>query len=804
MRNKQRAWRKTRYALLLAALLPWLVSCTLYAPKTEPSAPVVTPEPVIATPAPTKEPAVVTPEPTAEPDPLPGLIVNEASTGTDFDVFFGLQSAWAELYNTTDKAVTLDGLALSDREDKPKKALTGTLGAGDYLLIPLGEGSNGNGGSSDGSGDSDGSLFSLKAGETVYLIYNDGRIVSSLLIPEDAQGWAVTPEGFERFPTPGFENGKTYPGAVPAYEEDGLFISEVMATGEDEWIELKNGGAEAVSLTGCRLGTKKEPGKWPLSGTVDAGGFYVLENVTLPAAGETLYLFSADGRILDCYASGAQAAGVSSGRLNGERVFFTAPTKGQENAGETFKGYAPAVSFSETGLYHEKAFKLKLSAGQAVIRYTLDGSPVTESSPVYTEPLAITESCAVRARAYEEGRLEGEERILTYLFTEAHTVPVVCLTLPASDFKKVYSAEERNEVTERAAYFTFYGADGREGVSFPCGVKAKGRGSLVFAQKSLTIKLRSKYGQKSAILPFFGLDAPSTSFCLRAGGQDIKNAIFRDTLIQRASENTAVDAVITQPAVLYVNGSYYGLFMLQEEMDAGYFVTHYGLEKDNLDVINQNAGVRSGTLDGYTALRKLAQRTGSDDADFEKLAESIDVEAFTDYAVIQTLTGNSDVLNQKVVSARDGSFKWRPMLFDEDSAFGAPKTDLMNAYFKSSGFTPSSQDKVLCNNDVFKALYRNKAWREKFAKRMVELLATDFSEENLNRLIDELVKEMEPEMGRQIQKYHFHKSVTAWKEAVQRLRNVIAARKSIVYKQLKSYFSVTDAQLREWEKEYKK
>jgi hypothetical protein len=39
----------------------------------------------------------------------------------------------------------------------------------------------------------------------------------------------------------------------------------------------------------------------------------------------------------------------------------------------------------------------------AAIHYTLDGSEPTEESPLYTGPVTITESCTIKARAFQEG-----------------------------------------------------------------------------------------------------------------------------------------------------------------------------------------------------------------------------------------------------------------------------------------------------------------------------------------------------------------------------------------------------------------
>ena len=776
----------------------------VFAPEKSTAAPAATPAPQIEAPA--------TPVPTAvPPTPEPEKVWTEGDTALKITEvcccaseetrrLSGIDGDWLELYNGSSAAVQLSAWCLGDRERKPFEYTLPeiTLLPGEYYVLSLAE-----------------APFQLKPGETVYLTEKETKLYMAILLPEEAAEYtcgknAAGETELYTYATPGAENRLAFlPGEpAPVFDMDGIYISEVCPKGDEEWIELKNGGSTAISLDGFHIGREKDkPGETALSGVIEPGGYLCVEVASLPANGCTLYLTDAKGFYRDIYETGViKEAGMTSGRKEGgtERLFFTEPTKGAPNTAEGFAGYAPDVHYSETSLYPQEPFSLTLTAEGAEIRYTLDGSAPDEESALYTGPIEISSSTVVRAVAYQQDRLPGEASVKHYLFVEPHTVPVVCLAMAEKDFKKIYNLTERSQVNEKLCSFSYYEADGSEGVSVSCAAKAKGRGSLKFAQKSLTFSFRARYGSIHVEYPFFGPEENEgieyRSICIRAGGQDYKRSIIRDTLINRAAHNTALDTVLTRPVAVYVNGEYLGLYILQEEMNADYYVSHYGIEKTQLDVINQNAGVRTGSVDGYSALRKLARGTKDTEESYAALCEALDVEAFTDYAAIQLIAGNTDVLNQKVVQARNGKLLFRPMLFDEDSAFGAVKTDLMYVYFKSAGFTPASSDEILCNNDVFKALYRCTAWKEKFCARTVELLNTDFSAQNLNKIIDALVEEMEPEMPRQIKKYGNHASVTVWKDCVDDLKKVIANRKSIVYSQLKSYFKLTDADIAAYEK----
>lgn len=817
--------------LLLAGLCGLLCSCAQMKEELAPMKEEIAslkdvPLPVLfATPSPVPEPTPVpsiavpeegekqtvsfyTPEPTPKRTPAPGKIplrISEVSVSGDAAAkrVKGVEGEWIELYNASNAPVKLSAYSLSDREDNVGELSLPNifLRPGLYYLVELKE---------DGP-------FGIKPGETVYLFENDSRLYDSFTLPaangytcgRNDQGETV----YFRYSTPGAGNRLPFTSFAEKrdFELNGVYISEVMATGAEEWIEITNGGKKSVDLSGWHLAREKDgTDALTLAGTLEPGGFFIIEGITLPASGTKLYLTDEKGFFRDTYDTGVLKEGMSSGRdpETGKRLFYAEPTVGAPNAAEGYAGYAPDIAFSVNSLYATEPFTLTLTAPGAEIYYTTDGTAPGENGILYTEPIPVEKSLSVRAVAKREGYMDSPEAVRHFLFEQKHTVPVICVAMDKNDFRKVYRVTERGQVVEKPCSLAYYYADGSQGTSMLCVVKAKGRGSLVYEQKSLSFKLRERFGTNYTEYPLFGPGVNEgiryRSFCLRAGGQDYNRAIIRDPLINRASRNTAVDAVQTRPAVLYVNGEYMGLFMLQEEMNADYYVSHYGLDKEQLDVINQNGGVRSGTVEGYQAMRKLARGTNGSEEDYAALCRNIDVEAYTDYCAIQLIVGNTDVLNQKVVQSRDGKLLFRPMLFDEDSAYGGRKTDLMYPYFKSAGFTPSSSDKILCNNDVFKALYKNAGWREKFWHRTVELLNTDLSVSNLNGLIDGLVKEIEPEMPRQIKKYKFHASVTAWKDKVADLKSVISGRQSVVYDQLKYYFKISDADIRAYEKELKK
>ena len=162
------------------------------------------------------------------------LIISEAQTDSvELDNGYGQKAAWIELFNTSNGSVKFGGCFLTnDRNDLrryliPKNDLKCVLGPRQSgLFFADGDASKGSFHCS----------FSLKAGETVYLVSNDGRtIVDSLCIPAGLEAgmsiakFANDPKAivFDDIhparPTPGSYHHN------PVYDEDGNILEESKA-----------------------------------------------------------------------------------------------------------------------------------------------------------------------------------------------------------------------------------------------------------------------------------------------------------------------------------------------------------------------------------------------------------------------------------------------------------------------------------------------------------------------------------------------------------------------------------------------
>jgi len=93
-----------------------------------------------------------------------------------------------------------------------------------------------------------------------------------------------------------------------------------------------------------------------------------------------------------------------------------------------------------------------------------------------------------------------------------------------------------------------------------------------FARKSLRLYARSEYGASRIDYPVFGPDIPEapSSFkrlILRNGGNECYRTVIRDAFIHELVRNTDMAVLPHRPAIVFINGEYWGIHSLMERFD---------------------------------------------------------------------------------------------------------------------------------------------------------------------------------------------------------------------------------------------
>lgn len=764
------------------------------------------------------------------------IVINEVLISNKYGITdsYGERSDWVEIHNRSDSAVSLFGYYLTDDKAEPNKWAFPdvTIAPGEYLLVFC------SGRETTAEGELHASFsLSLRDGG-IYLANYNGMHMGGIDFPEtlsDNISMGRGPDGgilYYPQPTPGEENrttGFAEPMSVGGFDPSSCYISEVCSVNEPlsglmDWVELYNGSAGAMTLTGWHISdSESDLMKFDLSNiSIPAGGYAVVHcsgsildaspdvaPFSLSPSGETLFLTNELGVIVDVFETGTNKLGVTGGRNEGEgeRVYFAEATKGSKNPGTCYLSYAAAPRLSDTEIYHTEGFYLEITKKNAdgVVRYTLDGSKPDETSPVYTEPLYISSNTVVRAAVFVPGTLQSDTVSMTYLFEERHSIPVVTIAMDRQDFSEMYAVSKPFvPVVERECFMQFFETDGTLGVESAAGVRVSGASTRAYPQKSLGLYFRSGYGRSEITYPFFGEDYYKSfgSLVLRNAGQDYSKARIRDSFASKAMQGLNLDTSESRFVAVYINGRYWGLYDLKENMNEDFLATHFGVDPDTANIIKRNTMELEGSNEEFLRVREFAAHFDEFGGNsyvvpmtaerYEQFKQWVDVENIMDYLIARNYLPDFDMFNQKYWRTTDYSVKWRAIFFDSDFAMSSSSGNLLYHYFNVNG-VPSANGS-LSQMDIFCGLNSNDTWRHDFIIRYIYVMKYHLNADRLTALLDGMAAEMSTEIDRHIARWGTPASRSEWEAEIAALRRMLTERPSIAAYQLRSYYGLTEEQ----------
>lgn len=753
------------------------------------------------------------------------LVISEVLLSSAGVPYEGLMQDVVEIHNRSGSSVSTVGWYLSDGGDPYGYGLPEqTLEAGAFLTIPVSRGTTG---------------FGLAVGESVYLIGPDhlwSQPVSCVL-PQEGKAISLVdtrePLSYDfEDPSLGYGNDDSGAEAFAAGQIGGdLRISELMSSNSSylkgpygnttDWVELYNAGKETISLSDYCLTDSADAGKYPLPDKTLAPGAYAVILLSesgrqlkagygwlpfnLSSAGDRLYL-TKNGEILDYVMIPELSGDEVWGRPSGLLTFckLSGATPGSSNAGKARVSEAPVADRPQGSYDGVDSLTVSFSA-KGEIYYTTDCTAPTRSDKRYTGPITLHKTTVLRVAAYEPGASRSKVVDLTYLINENDNLNTVCLvTNPdnlwdyyngiyvkgpnASDVNPYQGANFWRNV-EVSASVSLFETDGSVGFSENCGLKIFGGYSRANGKKSLACMFRGKYGSSSLDYALFG-DAGINnyqSFVLRAGGQDAYTSKIRDEMITSlASEKLGLPVQRFRPAVLYINGEYWGIYFIREKLTDQYVAGNFGVYAEDVTLSNW-----SGTsCKPYRELQSYARNHDlSKKEHYDYILSQINVDNYIDYMITQMWIANTDLGNVKFFKTPEHSWHWA--LFDTDLAFRkVAHQSVTNLMTKRIHIRDISSATLLIR------LMKNPDFKDKFMRRMAWQLENVWTEENVVNRINEIQAMLQPDMAKECKRWGG--SVSSWENNLQTLRNFAAKRTKYVLDDLQDYFHFSDQKMREY------
>jgi len=600
-----------------------------------------------------------------------------------------------------------------------------------------------------------------------------------------------------------------------------LYINEFMSSNtktikdpdfndDADWIEIYNAGDKEINLTGYFLTDNLDiPGKWVIPEVrIAPRGFVVFwaddhntgmhTNFKLAAEGEEIGLFAPGQTLVDSVVFGIQNPDISTGRNHENPEIwgrFNQPTPGSANTTEFFSDFVlNEPRFSLRGGLFTAPQTVELTNGfGGEIRFTSDGSEPTLLSEIYNQPIHFDTTTVIRARIFRDGQLPGPVITNTYFIgseISSGGLPVVSLASEPANFwdpqKGIYVQNFKPdwEIPVNIEMFENDNSD-RAAFNEKAGVKINGLYSWQLPQKMLGVYFRKQYssGTLDNTLFYDSKRAGFKTFALRASGNDWSNTLMRDILAQNATQlNMNLDISHFRWCTVYFNGRYMGIHNFREKIETDYIEKHYGLAEGTFDMVENEDYAECGDLVEYNELKALFTKDLSVQANFDAVAEKMDIENFTDLVVAEAASGNSSIDHNVMAWKPKKTGKWRWILMDIDRGYFTVTSQLISFYVNQTSWP-------------FGRLMLNKDYKKYFGQKLADHLYTSFQPERMKQLVDEHKTTIEAEIPRHVERWlgttssygNAMPSVEFWYNEVNKIKNYVEQRPKILLDNLKTY-----------------
>ncbi len=600
-----------------------------------------------------------------------------------------------------------------------------------------------------------------------------------------------------------------------------------------DWIELYNNTFTDINLAGYSLSDNETtPQKWIFPNKIIPAQTYLLifasdndlvqtychTNFKLSNAGETLILSDVAANEIDRVVIPSLTEDHSYGRVpdgNGSFLFFEIPTPESPNDNNSNYIFAKSPKFETQQYFYENSTTIEMSCDEpnCIIRFTRDGSIPNEDSPLYIAPIQLDTSTTIRAVTFSNNSYPSTPVTRTFFCNTNHTLPILAVTSEPENFwdwengifqlgpngDPVYPHFGANfwrdvEIPLHMEYFKNQNLE----IEFAVGTKIHGgKAARSKPMKPLRLMTDKNYESAGMNYPFFenkNVDYFRRLIVRNASG-DFNYTHFRDAYLHRyfLNEKLDLDLLAHQPIVVYVNGIYWGVMNLREKIDQYYLEGNYGMDKDSIDLLEEDLVTIEGSKDEYLAnYNFIVNNDLSIAANFEIAESYFDLSNLTDYFVVQTYVNNTDFPNNNIKfwqPKKEGG-KWRYILFDMDVGMG--RYGWTKAHFDNFNWRLENPDsnKFI---DIVVSFFENENYRDYFVNRYADLMNTIFTVENFSKETENTIAEIDEEMKRHFGKWTWPGHDVWHEERIPELFTFIEERPDNQREFVRQYFELENA-----------
>lgn len=511
----------------------------------------------------------------------------------------------------------------------------------------------------------------------------------------------------------------------------------------------------------------------------------------------------------------------------------------------------------ESGFYKDSiTVELKSTMGYE-IRYTLDGRDPDENSPIYTKPITLYNSsdkpnkyCEIQSaptadelrrnkfvfpkhnidkltffkfKSYfnkEEGSKIHNNTYFVGNYEKYKNIPIISINVDSSSLFSQDTGfyvpgihyDESNPLwsgnyfqysgKEKLAHFTSFNEKLEIVHNQNVYISLLGNGSRVFPQKSLKVTASNINGPDELL---FDLHNSKTkefkSIKLKSAyGIWVEFNIMQNELASELSQTLNFEKLNYKPALLFLNGEYWGIQTITEHKDKDYLKQFHNEDKDSVEKIMHHiyGPIYNDGYGYYDLIDFIENNSLENDQNYRRVEKEIDIDSYIDYYLFQIIVRNLDWPYGNILCWKSSNTisKWRWILYDLDGAFD-------NFDIKYNMFEHLLQDKhdnwpnSSYSTFTFRSLIKNENFKNKLVNRCKEILNKEFDFDFTSNLYFKVRNYYIPFMENHYKRWGYPTQFeNNWQHGSDTLMlNFLKNRPSIVLEHLEDFINITSNNL---------
>ena len=310
---------------------------------------------------------------------------------------------------------------------------------------------------------------------------------------------------------------------------------------------------------------------------------------------------------------------------------------------------------------------------------------------------------------------------------------------------------------EREASIAIF-ENGKVTIEQNVGIRIKGSSTRNVQQKNFNVYAREKYGnnkiKSSTLFPEnYDINGKQIteydSICFRSISEEVRT---RDQFSLRLIKGRELQTTYAMKnSFLFLNGEFWGMYVITEKFSDQFFNSHYGIPKDDI-VFLKEEDVKKGSQDEYTNLDNFmdlySKKDLSDANSYQDVCNLFDIDSLIDHYATNLYLVTFDWPNHNYglwknngdkIDGNDFSDgKWRFMTYDLDYTLGATYADFGGVEgYQYDTFRHMDRAKNDPPTNLFVALLKNEEFKTKFKSVFEEFANNVMSLDKANPIIQE-------------------------------------------------------------------